>query len=163
MGIQIFGLAVTRGVAIGRAVLVASSRVDVAHYFVEEAGVPGETARLVDAREVVAAELGLLKADLPADAPTELAALLDVHQMLLRDEHLVEAAVHSIETRHHNAEWALSEQLEVLARQFDEMEDEYLRERKADVEQVVERLLRALGRQGAALPLVTRPSGDFGG
>ena len=47
-----------------------------------------------------------------------------------------------IRERHYNAEWALSAQLEVLARQFDEMEDEYLRERKADLEQVVERLLR---------------------
>jgi phosphotransferase system enzyme I (PtsI) len=163
MGIQIFGLAVTRGVAIGRAVLVASSRVDVAHYFVDETRIAGESERLYAAREVVANELGALKADLPADAPTELAALLDVHLMLLRDEHLVEAAVLSISSRHHNAEWALSEQLEVLARQFDEMDDEYLRERKADVEQVVERLLRALGRQGPALPMAIRSPGDFGG
>ncbi len=48
--------------------------------------------------------------------------------------------------RHYNAEWALSAQLEVLARQFDEMEDDYLRERKADLEQVVERMLRAMSR-----------------
>jgi phosphoenolpyruvate-protein phosphotransferase (PTS system enzyme I) len=50
--------------------------------------------------------------------------------------------------RHYNAEWALSSQLEVIARQFDEMEDEYLRERKADLEQVVERVITALGRLG---------------
>ena len=64
--------------------------------------------------------------------------------MLLQDETLAEATKAWIEERHYNAEWALSAQLEVLSRQFDDMEDEYLRERKADVEQVVERLLHAL-------------------
>jgi hypothetical protein len=49
---------------------------------------------------------------------------------------------HWITERLYNAEWALTTQLEVIARQFDEMEDEYLRERKADLEQVVERILR---------------------
>jgi phosphotransferase system enzyme I (PtsI) len=78
----------------------------------------------------------------PADAPAELAALLDVHHMLLHDEALMGASADWIRQRHYNAEWALSAQLEVLARHFDEMEDAYLRERKADLEQVVERLLR---------------------
>jgi phosphotransferase system enzyme I (PtsI) len=96
------------------------------------------------ARDAVAAELQALKRDLPADAPAELAALLDVHLMLLHDETLTDATKQWIHERHYNAEWALSAQLEVLARQFDEMEDEYLRERKADVEQVVERLLRVM-------------------
>ena len=144
MSIQIFGLPVSRGVAIGRAVLVASSRVDVAHYFVEVGQVEREVDRLRVARNAVADELEVLKRELPAEAPHELAALLDVHLMLLHDETLVSATKVWIHERHYNAEWALSAQLEVLARQFDEMEDAYLRERKADVEQVVERLLREL-------------------
>ena len=144
MSIQIFGLPVSRGVAIGRAVLVASSRVDVAHYFVGVGQVEGEVDRLRVARNSVADELEVLKRELPAEAPHELAALLDVHLMLLHDEALVSATKVWIHERHYNAEWALSAQLEVLARQFDEMEDAYLRERKADVEQVVERLLREL-------------------
>ena len=59
-----------------------------------------------------------------------------------------------IRERHYNAEWALSAQLEVLARQFDEMEDEYLRERKADLEQVVERAAR---RRWRAAPTARSP------
>jgi len=144
MSIQIFGLPVSRGVAIGRAVLVASSRVDVAHYFVGAEQLEHEVDRLRVARNAVADELEVLKRELPAEAPHELAALLDVHLMLLHDETLVSATKVWIHERHYNAEWALSAQLEVLARQFDEMEDAYLRERKADVEQVVERLLREL-------------------
>ena len=145
MSIQIFGLPVSRGVAIGRAVLVASSRVDVAHYFVAIDQTEFEIDRLRRARDAVALEIETLKSDLPSEAPAELAALLDVHLMLLHDDTLSEATKHWIVERHYNAEWALSAQLEVLARQFDEMEDEYLRERKADIEQVVERLLRELG------------------
>jgi phosphoenolpyruvate-protein phosphotransferase (PTS system enzyme I) len=165
MSFQVFGLPVSRGVAIGRAVLVASSRVDVAHYFIEESRVDAEITRLRDARDEVAGELGTLKRDLPADAPAELSALLDVHLMLLHDETLTGATKHWIQDRHYNAEWALSAQLEVLARQFDEMEDEYLRERKADLEQVVERLLRTMAR-GSSASFVPSPGGgprDFGG
>ena len=147
MSIQLFGLPVSRGVAIGRAVLVASSRVDVAHYFIDGQQVEAEISRLRNARNMVADELISLQRDLPVDAPGELSALLDVHLMLLRDEALTGATKHWIRERHYNAEWALSAQLEVLARQFDEMEDAYLRERKADLEQVVERLLRAMDRQ----------------
>jgi phosphotransferase system enzyme I (PtsI) len=146
MSFQVFGLPVSRGVAIGRAVLVASSRVDVAHYFIEEAQVEPEIERLRAARDAVADELGALQRDLPQDAPGELYALLDVHLMLLHDETLTGATKQWIQERHYNAEWALSAQLEVLARQFDDMEDLYLRERKADLEQVVERLLRAMAR-----------------
>jgi len=146
MSIQVFGTQVSRGVAIGRAVLVASSRVDVAHYYVDAEGVDAEIARLARARDGVARELVSLKQFMPSDAPPELAAVIDVHLMLVHDEALTGAAASGIRERHYNAEWALSTQLEVLARQFDEMEDVYLRERKADVEQVVERLLRELGR-----------------
>lgn len=146
MSFQLFGLPVSRGVAIGRAVLVASSRIDVAHYYVGEADVEAEIERLRSARDLVAEELGALQRDLPAEAPAELSALLDVHLMLLHDDTLTGATKLWIHERHYNAEWALSAQLEVLARQFDEMEDVYLRERKADLEQVVERLLGVLAR-----------------
>jgi phosphoenolpyruvate-protein phosphotransferase (PTS system enzyme I) len=161
--LQIFGLSVSRGVAIGRAVLVASGRVDVAHYFIADDQVASEIERLHRARDAVAAELTALQHDLPADAPHELSALLDVHLLLLKDEALVGAAAQWVRERHYNAEWALSAQLEVLARQFDEMEDEYLRERKADLEQVTERVLVSLARQsGAAAARIAAPPKGFG-
>ncbi|HET9821524.1 MAG TPA: phosphoenolpyruvate--protein phosphotransferase [Burkholderiaceae bacterium] len=164
MTLQIFGLAVARGVAIGRAVIVASGRVDVAHYFIGSDQADDEVARLLAARDSVAAELEAVRADIPEDAPHELPALIDVHLMLVRDPTLAEAAGHWIRERHYNAEWALSAQLEVLAREFDEMEDDYLRERKADLEQVCERILAALvrARGGVQAPARASPA-DFGG
>jgi phosphotransferase system enzyme I (PtsI) len=100
MSIQVFGLAISRGVAIGRAVLVASGRVDVAHYFVSPAQVEAEIERLHDARDTVAAEFVALQRDMPADAPPELSALLDVHLMLVRDESLTGTASHWVRERH---------------------------------------------------------------
>ena len=142
MTFSIHGLAVARGIAIGRAVLVASSRVDVAHYFIEPDQVKVELSRLVKAREAVLTELRTLHDNLPKDSPPELAAILDVHMMLLEDEMLADGVASWVKDRLYNAEWAMTSQLDVVARQFDEMDDPYLRERKGDLEQVVERMLR---------------------
>ncbi len=155
MTFAIHGLAVARGIAIGRAVLVASSRVDVAHYFVEASQVDSEIDRVRVGRNAVVDEIHRLQKSIthmgPKEAPHELAALLDVHLMLLQDEELISGVKHWITDRLYNAEWALTTQLEVIARQFDEMEDEYLRERKADLEQIAERVLRAM--KGVASPI----------
>jgi phosphotransferase system enzyme I (PtsI) len=156
MTFSIHGLAVARGIAIGRAVLVASSRLDVAHYFIEASQVRAEINRVRDGRDAVIEEIRRLQVTIsqmgPKETPHELAALLDVHLMLLQDEELVSGVKHWITDRLYNAEWALTAQLEVVARQFDDMQDEYLRERKADMEQITERVLRAM--RGVSSPLV---------
>jgi len=155
MTFAVHGLSVSRGIAIGRAVIVASSRMDVAHYFIPPERVVPEIDRLRQARDQVAQEILKVQGSLDElgthDAHPELSALLDVHLMLLQDEQLTQGVKHWIEDRHYNAEWALTAQLEIIARQFDEMEDPYLRERKADLEQVVERMLRVM--RGAASPV----------
>ncbi|PVE07407.1 phosphoenolpyruvate--protein phosphotransferase [Limnohabitans sp. Rim28] len=157
MTFSIHGLAVARGIAIGRAVLVASSRVDVAHYFVSPEQVGAEIMRLRVARDAVVDELQRLQKAMPKDAPHELVALLDVHLMLLQDEELTSGVVHWIKTRLYNAEWALTSQLEIIVRQFEEMEDPYLRERKADMEQVGERVLHCLKGTGPLVAQAKRP------
>lgn len=155
MTFSIHGLAVARGIAIGKAVLVASSRVDVAHYFIKPAQVEQELARITQARSAVMAEVQRLHQSVPKDAPPELPALLEVHMMLLQDEMLADGVKHWVTDRLYNAEWALTSQLEVVARQFDDMEDAYLRERKGDLEQVVERLLRHMKGLPTSLPQPT--------
>ncbi|MEO6625383.1 MAG: phosphoenolpyruvate--protein phosphotransferase [Burkholderiaceae bacterium] len=156
MTFAIHGLAVARGIAIGRAVLVASSRVDVAHYFVLPTHVEAEIERVRAGRNAVIDEIHRLQRTIahmgPKEAPHELTALLDVHLMLLQDEELILGVKHWIAERLYNAEWALTTQLEVIARQFDEMEDEYLRERKADLEQIAEKVLAAM--KGLGSPVV---------
>ncbi len=156
MAFSIHGLSVSRGVVMGRAVLVGSSRRDVAHYFVEPEQVQVEIDRLRAGRNTVIEEITRLQSSIQQmgskDTPQELRALLDVHLMLLKDEVLIQGVKQWVSERFYNAEWALTAQLEVLSRNFDEMEDPYLRERKADLEQIVERVLRAM--QGVASPVL---------
>ena len=159
MTFAIHGLNVSRGVAIGRAVLVASSSMDVAHYFIQAHEIEAEIDRVRMGRNAVIDEIHRLQETItqmgPKEAPHELGALLDVHLLLLQDDDLVGGVKHWITERLYNAEWALTTQLEIIARQFDEMEDEYLRERKADLEQIAERVLRAMKGQGS--PVVIAP------
>jgi phosphotransferase system enzyme I (PtsI) len=142
-------------------------RVDVAHYFIDPMQVDAEIARLREGRDAVVDEIHRLQQTItvmgPKEAPHELSALLDVHLMLLQDQDLIAGVKHWISERLYNAEWALTTQLEVLSRQFDEMEDEYLRERKSDLEQVAERILRHMkGVAGPAPvpPPARRPGGQ---
>ena len=154
MTFAIHGLAVSRGIAIGRAVVVVSSRVEVRHYFIEAEQIETEIGRVRSARNAVVQELQRLVSTMPADTPGELAALLEVHLMLLQDAVLAAGVRHWISERLYNAEWALVTQLEQIARQFDEMEDPYLRERKADLEQVVDRVLRHM--RGIPVPPIAQ-------
>jgi phosphotransferase system enzyme I (PtsI) len=125
---------------------------DVRHYLIAQEQVEAEVERLNSAIAQVQLELQSIWADLPTDAPTELGAFLDVHALILSDPMVSEAPLDIIRTRHYNAEWALVTQVDVLSAQFDEIEDEYLRERKADIQQVAERVLKVLTGSAHQLP-----------
>jgi phosphotransferase system enzyme I (PtsI) len=143
------GIPVSRGISIGRAHLLTPAALDVKHYLVAEERLEAEIARLQDAIAEVHRGLQALWTDLPKDAPTELGAFIDVHALILSDPMISEAPLDIIRSRHYNAEWALVTQIDELSAQFDEIEDEYLRERKADIQQVAERVLKVL--MGSAL------------
>ncbi|MDY0965502.1 phosphoenolpyruvate--protein phosphotransferase [Massilia sp. CFBP9026] len=138
------GIPVSRGIAIGRAHLLTPAALDVKHYLVADDQVENEVRRLQDAIAAVHRNLQELWTDLPKDAPTELGAFIDVHALILSDPMVSEAPLDIIRARHYNAEWALVTQIDDLSAQFDEIEDEYLRERKYDIQQVAERVLKVL-------------------
>ncbi|MDY0271970.1 MAG: phosphoenolpyruvate--protein phosphotransferase [Advenella sp.] len=145
------GKGVARGIAIGRAVIMGAATLEVAHYRITAEDVPQECARLDAALEAVYNDLQHIIKTLPADAPKELAPLLNVHSLLVSDPMLSEQTREIIASRQYNAEWALSTQGQLLADQFSLMEDEYIRERAADVNQVIERVLRVLSGMGSSL------------
>ena len=144
------GVGVSGGIAIGRAQLVSHATLEVAHYTIAGKQVPAEIERFVLAVNEVKRELeGLHGAMTGGDVPAEFGAFLDVHWMILNDPTLSEVPKRIIAEQHCNAEWALTQQMGVLVDQFDQIEDPYLRERKADVVQVSERVLkRLMGRPG---------------
>ncbi|SPB17429.1 phosphoenolpyruvate-protein phosphotransferase [Caballeronia novacaledonica] len=162
MSFTLHGIPVSRGIAIGRAYLIAPAALDVDHYLIEPDQIDAEIARFHAAQAGVLAELEALRDDLSADAPSEMGAFINVHTMILNDAMLVQETIDLIRTRRYNVEWALTEQLEILGGYFDEIEDEYLRERKADVEQVVERLLKALAGAPTAASLVVHTAASNG-
>src|SRR5690606_33971805 len=150
--VALHGKGVARGYAIGRAVVMGAASLEVAHYRIAPEDVEAECARLIQALARAQDDLVQIVDTLPADAPRELGAMLNVHRLLMADPLLAEQTCDLIAQRHYNAEWALATQGQILGDQFDAMEDEYLRERGADVRQVIERVLQVLSGSSAMLP-----------
>ncbi|WP_397473285.1 phosphoenolpyruvate--protein phosphotransferase [Pusillimonas sp.] len=146
------GQGVVKGYAIGRAAVMGAAALEVAHYRIQPEDVAEECARLIAALAHARDDLQNMVRNLPADAPREMAALLTVHSMLLDDPMLAQQTCDLIAERQYNAEWALTTQGQLLAEQFAIMEDEYLRERAADIRQVIERVLRVLSGSTTLLP-----------
>jgi phosphotransferase system enzyme I (PtsI) len=147
------GYAVSSGITVGYAHLVSTARLEVAHYEIEADAVEAEVERFDRAMRKAQDELAALKGHIASDAPAELEAFLDLHRMILDDSALAQAPRELIRKRRANAEWALVQQMERLVERFEEIEDPYLRERKADVQHAVERVLKVLtGAQTLAEP-----------
>jgi phosphotransferase system enzyme I (PtsI) len=154
MTFSLHGIPVSSGIAIGHAHLVSHTSLEVAHYVLPEHLVKEEVARLDAALEATHMELASLHANRPQYAGDEFEAFLDLHMMILADSHISKAPREMVEREHCNAEWALKVQMDDLVAHFDEFEDSYLRERKTDVVQVVERVLKALlGHPGHVPPV----------
>ncbi len=144
MNFVLHGYAVSGGITVGYAHLVATARLEVAHYEIAPEAVDAELARFDRAMQAAQADLQALKEHIAPDAPKELEAFLDLHRMILNDSALSQAPRELIQSRRANAEWALVQQMERLVERFEEIDDPYLRERKADVQHAVERVLKAL-------------------
>ena len=147
MTFALHGIPVSKGIAIGKAVLISHAALEVSHYLIEAGKEEFESQKLLDAFEQVRLELEQLRRGLPKDAPQEMAAFLDVHGMILSDPALAEKPLHLIRTQRLNAAWALTTELNDLLDQFSEIEDVYLKERGNDIRQVAERVLKALNSQ----------------
>jgi phosphotransferase system enzyme I (PtsI) len=138
------GAGVFGGIAIGRAHLISSARFEVGHYEIAEDRVAEELQRFDAAIERVRGELSSLRSSIASDAPAEMGAFLDLHLMILDDPNFSEVPHALIRDRRYNAEWALVQQMEAIGAQFDAIDDPYLRERKNDIQQVAERVLKAM-------------------
>ena len=153
MSFTMHGIAVSSGIAIGRAHLLSHIALEVAHYILPKNLVDEEIQRFDTALESTRRELVALRENRPQQAAAEFDAFLDLHLMILADEHISQAPRKMIEQEHCNAEWALKVQMDDLVVHFEEFEDAYLRERKTDVVQVVERVLKTLiGHSGPVPP-----------
>jgi phosphotransferase system enzyme I (PtsI) len=154
MSFSIHGVGVSNGIAIGHAHLVSHALLEVVHYQVPENLIPQEIARFDLAINTVKLDLETIKSQLPSKSPAELAAFINTHLMILNDHTLADDPKLVIKNEHCNAEWALKQQMESIVEQFDQIEDEYLRERKHDVVQVVERIIKVLLGRPSQVPVL---------
>ena len=141
---SLLGTGVGERVAIGRAWVLAPASLEVPRHSLSAEQIPLEQGRLRQAIERVQAELTAVEGSLSDHAAPEVMAFLDLQALVLSDPLLAEQTEVRIAQEGCNAEWALVQQYELLAEQFDALEDPYLRERKADIQQVVERILKAM-------------------
>ena len=151
MSFTLHGSGAGGGIAIGHAHLVSSARLEVAHYTIAPENIELEVMRFSVAVEHTRTELQELRRSVPVSAPTELGAFLNLHLMILDDSTLSHVPRDLIRSLRCNAEWALVTQMDHLVAQFEKIEDAYLRERKADVVQVVERVLKAMQDKSARM------------
>lgn len=144
MTLELQGIGVSRGIAIGRAHILFHNQPDVREYLIPAFSIEQEVDRLKNATEVARQQLLAIRNHIPANAPTDVSAFIDTHLLMLNDSSLTRIPIDMIRTRRCNAEWALQLQHDALINVFNEMDDPYLRTRQDDVDHVVNRIHRIL-------------------
>ncbi len=160
MSFSLHGIGVSGGYAIGRAQLYSHERLEAPHYILRPEHVDEEVARFAAAVESVREELQGLQTHIPEGAPAELSAFIEVHTLILSDSMLSEAPKRLIRAEQCNAEWALARQTEALIAQFESIDDDYLRERRHDVRQVADKVLKVLMGHPGHAPLRAADEGE---
>jgi phosphotransferase system enzyme I (PtsI) len=141
---NIHGVSVSNGIAIGKALLISNALLEVVHYQINNDEVPNEIKRLSRAINDVKKDLFKIKKQLQKDSSEEFSAFIDTHIMILADKNFSDKPKEIIAKDSCNAEWALKKQMDFFVSKFELIKDEYIKERKNDVIQVVERILKVL-------------------
>ncbi|MCX7195224.1 MAG: phosphoenolpyruvate--protein phosphotransferase, partial [Proteobacteria bacterium] len=126
MSFTLHGIPVSSGIAIGDAHLLSHTVLEVVHYVMPKQLVHEEIARFDAALESTRQELDELRGNRPLHAAAEFDAFIDLHLMILADEHINLASRKMIEQEQCNAEWALKIQMDALVAQFEAFDDAYL-------------------------------------
>lgn len=135
------GVGVSPGIAIGRAVIIEKRVASVYRVPIREEEVESEVTRFREALTQTRDELLDLKQKVRRSMGDEYAQIFEAHAMIVGDASFADKVEQKIETEQVNAEWALSEVQEEFQARFASFEDDYLRERFADVKDVSERVL----------------------
>jgi phosphotransferase system enzyme I (PtsI) len=142
--LSLHGTGVSSGITIGKAYVLHRERPEVPEYMLPESLVDDEIARFKAAIDNARGQLERIRKHIPRSAPPEIASIIDTHLLILHDKMISEAPIGTIRKRQCNAEWALNIQSDLLGKVFEQMDDPYLRNKKTDVNQVVDRVLRNL-------------------
>jgi phosphotransferase system enzyme I (PtsI) len=153
------GIGVSEGIAIGRAVVVARHDVEVFRIPISDDAVPRELERLRAAREETLREIERNRGRAGSLFGEELSTIFEAHALLLADRSFLDEIERRIARDRVNAEWAVHEVAVDLKQRFAAIDDDYLRERGHDLEDVSRELLRKL--QGISHHEVSEVAGDI--
>jgi phosphotransferase system enzyme I (PtsI) len=150
MTLELQGIGVSRGIAIGKAHILFHNQPDVREYLIPAFSIEQEVDRLLNATEQAKQQLHSILSHIPANAPSDVASFIHTHLLMLNDSSLTSVPAEMIRSRRCNAEWALQLQRDALINVFNEMDDPYLRTRQDDVDHVVNRIHRILANENTA-------------
>ncbi len=145
--LALYGTGVSDGIAIGKAFVLQRELPEIPEYVIPREYLEDEVARFQRAIDASRRQLMEIRAHIPANAPPEATSFLDAHLLMLDDKMISMAPIEIMRQQQCNAEWALKTQRDALSAMFEQMDDHYLRNKKIDVNQVVNRILRNLLQQ----------------
>lgn len=142
------GIPVSPGFVIGEAYLLDRRRVKHIEKLVKNSNIEIEIDRFNKAVDKSKMQLSEIKTKIASSKAKAVSQghlyIIDIHLMFLDDKMLIEDTINRIKDKSINAEWALRLTVGKLQKVFDNLEDEYFRERKSDIVHIGERLLRNL-------------------
>lgn len=155
MVLALQGISVSKGYAVGKALLLRRERIEIPRYEINVEQLDHETERYRYAVKQALKQLHVIRQQIPKHTPSDIAAFIDAHLLMLNDPALTEGPLKLIQLHRCNAEWALQMQRDAVVNVFDDIDDAYLRTRKDDIDHVVQHIQRALLEPGhdAAVPL----------
>ena len=159
MSFELAGIGASGGIAIGTALVLESTTLDIPEHILLPEDVEPEVLRLRAALSSARDELFSVRDAIPSDAPQDTRLFIDAHLLMLDDPALRERPLRSIRDEHRNAAWAIHLERERLLEIFDRMEDAYLRAKREDIIQVIDRVLRHL--IGVKTPVLQSAEGQI--
>ena len=152
--LRISARSVSRGIAIGKVVCLYGSQRQFYRIDIDESLVVKETRRFRDANRLAIRQIKNLHSVSVERLGQNLASIFDVQTLILNDQSLSEKIENAIRSERVNAEWAVKVVTDSYIDKYKSINDEHLRERYIDIEDVRDRLLSALGggrRRGVQL------------
>jgi len=139
------GIPVSKGIGIGKAIILDSNATPVSHYHIKPSGIKKEKQKFVKALDTTKNEIKKIKKEIDKKIGKDVIFILDAHIMILEDKALIKKTLEIIRDEKINAEWAIERILAEIENTFAKIEDEYIKERSRDVEHVFKRVLKNLG------------------
>ncbi|RKS85773.1 phosphoenolpyruvate--protein phosphotransferase [Orbus hercynius] len=155
---MVSGILVSPGIAFAKALLLKEDEIVLNTRPIADNKIDAEIARFKDAREKSSQQLNAIMERAKTTLGEDKAAIFEGHIMLLEDEDLESEVISRIKTKHASADSAVHSVFEAQAKELEGLDDEYLKERAADIRDIGKRLLKnVLGMEIVDLSAINEP------